>query len=131
MAWHISNQIEKHNTPPDRRRYLFPHGKTGTPLFYALMSRSRGKGSLVSWGFTGAVLTGQGKDTFSLKNAFLSRTPHSKGFLAVGFLYYLCSCRYNCEIPVAHIGRQTVKLPPPGRFFRFHVREKELVYRHI
>ena len=42
-------------------------------FFYALMSRSRGKESLVSWGFTGAVLTGQGKYTETLKNAVLLR----------------------------------------------------------
>ena len=28
--------------------------------------------------------------------SFSCPPPHSKGFLAVGFLYYLCSCRYNC-----------------------------------
>ena len=37
------------------------------------MSRSRGKGSLVSWGFAGAVLTGQGVYTFYLKTAVLPR----------------------------------------------------------
>lgn len=85
MARHISNQIEKHNTPSDRRRYLFPHGKTGTSLFfYALMSRSRGKGSLVSWGFPRVKIKRQGLDTFPLKIGVLSRdrtqetAPHNK-----------------------------------------------------
>ena len=48
-------------------------GEQKRRFFYALMSRSRGKGSLDFDGVTGAFLTGQGKYTFSLKNAVLPR----------------------------------------------------------
>ena len=64
---------------------------------------------------------------FPQKCLSIACPPHSKGFLAVGFLYYLCSCRYNCEIPVAHIGRQTVKLPPLRGVVSFYIRKKEQV----
>ena len=41
--------------------FLYPiTGRTGTPLFYALMLRSRGKRSLATNGFAGAFLLGTG-----------------------------------------------------------------------
>ena len=41
--------------------FLYPiTGRTGTPLFYALMLRSRGEKSLAICGFAGALLPGTG-----------------------------------------------------------------------
>ena len=85
MTWHISNEIEKKNQPDgelfrrdsvdivNHQDKIIHRGTLERRFFYALMSRSRGKESLVSWGFTGAVLTGQGKYTETLKNAVLLR----------------------------------------------------------
>ena len=39
----IGQAPSKQNNVPHRRRYLIPTGKQGTPLFFTLMLRSRGK----------------------------------------------------------------------------------------
>ena len=54
----IGQAPSKQNNVPHRRRYLIPTGKQGTPLFFTLMLRSRGKKSLTTQGFAGAVFTG-------------------------------------------------------------------------
>lgn len=44
----IGQAPSKQNNVPHRRRYLIPTGKQGTPLFFTLMLRSRGKKSLAT-----------------------------------------------------------------------------------